>query len=102
MKTTSFEVSRVETQDGGDAKVEISPRDILYTQPAEPLEGELPVIFHKLDLRYGYAYILLIYIGFFSLYLSTCQWIHNDIFDIIGPFSKFSWSLVFQMAYQGL
>ncbi|KAF1869587.1 hypothetical protein Lal_00017162 [Lupinus albus] len=43
----------VETQDGGDAKVEISPRDIIYTQPAEPLEGEQPVIFHKLDLRYG-------------------------------------------------
>lgn len=65
----SFEVSRVETQDGGDAKVEISPRDIIYTQPAEPLEGEQPVILHKLDLRYGYEYKLLIYIGFFSLYL---------------------------------
>ncbi|RDX73869.1 putative glutamyl endopeptidase, chloroplastic, partial [Mucuna pruriens] len=43
----------VETQDGGDAKVEISPRDIVYTQPAEPLEGEQPTILHKLDLRYG-------------------------------------------------
>ncbi|KAK7337522.1 hypothetical protein VNO77_18101 [Canavalia gladiata] len=43
----------VETQDGGDAKVEISPRDIIYTQPAEPLEGEQPTILHKLDLRYG-------------------------------------------------
>ncbi|XP_027353350.1 probable glutamyl endopeptidase, chloroplastic isoform X2 [Abrus precatorius] len=43
----------VETQDGGDAKVENSPRDIIYTQPAEPLEGEQPTIFHKLDLRYG-------------------------------------------------
>ncbi|XP_061350120.1 probable glutamyl endopeptidase, chloroplastic isoform X3 [Gastrolobium bilobum] len=43
----------VETQDGGDAKVEISPRDIVYAQPAEPLEGEQPVILHKLDLRYG-------------------------------------------------
>ncbi|KAJ1412562.1 Six-bladed beta-propeller, TolB-like [Sesbania bispinosa] len=43
----------VETQDGGDAKVEISPRDIIYTQPAEPLEGEQPAILHKLDLRYG-------------------------------------------------
>ncbi|KAL1059867.1 hypothetical protein V6Z11_1Z000300 [Gossypium hirsutum] len=27
-----------ETQDGGDAKVEVSPRDIVYTQPAEPQE----------------------------------------------------------------
>ncbi|KAJ4843041.1 hypothetical protein Tsubulata_037511, partial [Turnera subulata] len=42
-----------ETQDGGDAKVEVSPRDIVYTQPAEPLEGEQPEILHKLDLRYG-------------------------------------------------
>lgn len=40
----------VETQDGGDAKVEVSPRDIVYTQAAE---GEEPRIFHKLDLRYG-------------------------------------------------
>ncbi|KAG7971045.1 hypothetical protein I3843_07G115900 [Carya illinoinensis] len=43
----------VETQDGGDAKVEVSPRDIVYTQPAEPLEGEQPAILHQLDLRYG-------------------------------------------------
>ncbi|KAI4301503.1 hypothetical protein L6164_034778 [Bauhinia variegata] len=43
----------VETQDGGDAKVEVSPRDIVYTQLAEPLEGEQPVVLHKLDLRYG-------------------------------------------------
>ncbi|GMI98885.1 chloroplast glutamyl peptidase [Hibiscus trionum] len=42
-----------ETQDEGDAKVEVSPRDIIYTQPAEPLEGEQPEILHKLDLRYG-------------------------------------------------
>ncbi|MBA0863445.1 hypothetical protein Goshw_021187 [Gossypium schwendimanii] len=42
-----------ETQDGGDAKVEVSPRDIVYTQPAEPQEGEEPEILHKLDLRYG-------------------------------------------------
>lgn len=42
-----------ETQDGGDAKVEVSPRDIIYTQPAAPQEGEQPEIFHKLDLRYG-------------------------------------------------
>ncbi|KAF8039709.1 hypothetical protein BT93_B2045 [Corymbia citriodora subsp. variegata] len=43
----------VETQDGGDAKVEVSPRDIIYTQPAEPLEGEQPEVLHKVDLRYG-------------------------------------------------
>ncbi|XP_024173380.1 probable glutamyl endopeptidase, chloroplastic isoform X1 [Rosa chinensis] len=43
----------VETQDEGDAKVEVSPRDIVHTQPAEPLEGEDPTILHKLDLRYG-------------------------------------------------
>ncbi|KAL9239768.1 hypothetical protein vseg_014059 [Gypsophila vaccaria] len=43
----------VETQDGGDAKVEVSPRDIVYTQPAEASEGEQPTILHKLDLRYG-------------------------------------------------
>lgn len=51
-------VFRVETQDGGDAKVEVSPRDIVYTQPAEPLEGEQPAILHQLDLRYGYDYEL--------------------------------------------
>ncbi|KAK8654390.1 hypothetical protein V6N13_128359 [Hibiscus sabdariffa] len=43
----------VETQDEGDAKVEVSPRDIIYTQPAEPQESEQPEILHKLDLRYG-------------------------------------------------
>ncbi|KAH9626868.1 hypothetical protein KSS87_002268 [Heliosperma pusillum] len=43
----------VETQDGGDAKVEVSPRDIVYMQPAEASEGEQPTILQKLDLRYG-------------------------------------------------
>lgn len=47
---------RAETQDGGDAKVEASPRDIIYSQPAEPHENEQPTVLHKLDLRYGYAY----------------------------------------------
>ncbi|KAM7495801.1 hypothetical protein LguiA_020215 [Lonicera macranthoides] len=42
----------VETQDGGDAKVEVLPLDIIYMQPAEPLGGEQPTILHKLDLRY--------------------------------------------------
>ncbi|XP_047309328.1 probable glutamyl endopeptidase, chloroplastic [Impatiens glandulifera] len=43
----------VETQDGGDAKIEVSPRDIVYAQAAEPLEGENPRILCKLDFRYG-------------------------------------------------
>ncbi|KAJ0975576.1 hypothetical protein J5N97_017541 [Dioscorea zingiberensis] len=43
----------VETQDGGDAKVEVSPRDIVYTEPAEIVNGEQPEVLHKLDLRYG-------------------------------------------------
>ncbi|KAK8947799.1 hypothetical protein KSP40_PGU002035 [Platanthera guangdongensis] len=43
----------VETQDGGDAKVEISPRDIVYVESAEFNKGEEPEILHKLDLRYG-------------------------------------------------
>ncbi|KAL2556586.1 Prolyl oligopeptidase family protein [Forsythia ovata] len=43
----------VEAQDGGDAKVEVSPRDIVYTQPAESLGSEQPAVLHKLDLRYG-------------------------------------------------
>ncbi|KAL4367877.1 hypothetical protein GQ457_05G001680 [Hibiscus cannabinus] len=43
----------VVTQDEGDAKVEVSPRDIIYTQPAELQESEQPEILHKLDLRYG-------------------------------------------------
>lgn len=45
----------METQDGGDAKVEVSPRDIVYTQAADASEGEEPTIFYKLDLRYGYV-----------------------------------------------
>lgn len=52
----------METQDEGDAKVDVSPRDVIYTQPAEPLEGEGPTILHKLDLRYGYEFKLLIFI----------------------------------------
>ncbi|KAM0947593.1 putative acylaminoacyl-peptidase transcription factor WD40-like family [Dioscorea sansibarensis] len=42
-----------ETQDGGDAKVEVSPRDIIYTEPAEIVNGEQPEVLHELDLRYG-------------------------------------------------
>lgn len=33
--------------------MEVSPRDIVYTQSAKPQEGEEPEILHKLDLRYG-------------------------------------------------
>lgn len=43
----------VETQDEGDAKAEVTPRDIVYTESAEPADGEEPEILHKLDLRYG-------------------------------------------------
>lgn len=46
-------VDRVETQDGGDAKVEVNPRDIVYTQPADCPEGEEPQVLYKLELRYG-------------------------------------------------
>eukprot|EP00897_Mesotaenium_endlicherianum_P002958 jgi/Mesen1/2690/ME000167S01839 len=43
----------VETQDGGDAKVEVSPRDIVYTLPAQPAANEQPEVLARLDLRYG-------------------------------------------------
>uniref|UniRef100_A0A7N0TTJ4 Probable glutamyl endopeptidase, chloroplastic n=1 Tax=Kalanchoe fedtschenkoi TaxID=63787 RepID=A0A7N0TTJ4_KALFE len=43
----------VETQDGGDARKEVSPRDIIYSQPAEPLEADAPVVLLKLDFRYS-------------------------------------------------
>eukprot|EP00252_Welwitschia_mirabilis_P024577 TRINITY_DN733_c0_g1_i1.p1 TRINITY_DN733_c0_g1~~TRINITY_DN733_c0_g1_i1.p1 ORF type:complete len:965 (+),score=194.65 TRINITY_DN733_c0_g1_i1:103-2997(+) len=43
----------VETQDGGDAKMDVSPRDIIYTQRAEPQKEEQSEILHKLDLRFG-------------------------------------------------
>ncbi|CAA7388979.1 unnamed protein product [Spirodela intermedia] len=43
----------VETQDGGDAKIEVSPRDIIYTEPAELVDDEQPEVLQKLDLRYG-------------------------------------------------
>ncbi|EMS61523.1 putative glutamyl endopeptidase, chloroplastic [Triticum urartu] len=42
----------VEAQDGGDANVEVLPRDIVYMEPAEPLNGEKPHVLLKLDLRY--------------------------------------------------
>ncbi|CAI5515420.1 unnamed protein product [Closterium sp. Naga37s-1] len=43
----------VETQDGGDAKVDASPRDIVYTLPADPKPGQQPQELCCLDLRYG-------------------------------------------------
>ncbi|XP_078438611.1 prolyl oligopeptidase family protein [Wolffia australiana] len=43
----------VETQDGGDAKVEVSPRDIVYTEPAELADGAEREVLFNLDLRYG-------------------------------------------------
>lgn len=69
----THEIFRVETQDGGDAKVEVSPRDIVYAQPAELVDGEEPEILHKLDLRYGYRndlwLHLFIYLIFWNNYL---------------------------------
>uniref|UniRef100_J3MPC5 Probable glutamyl endopeptidase, chloroplastic n=1 Tax=Oryza brachyantha TaxID=4533 RepID=J3MPC5_ORYBR len=41
----------VEAQDGGDANVEVSPRDIVYMERADPL-NEKPQVFLKLDLQY--------------------------------------------------
>ena len=41
----------VETQDGGDAKVEVSPRDIVYSAPAQLGDGEQPQVVAELDLR---------------------------------------------------
>ncbi|CAI5483686.1 unnamed protein product [Closterium sp. Yama58-4] len=43
----------VETQDGGDAKVDASPRDIVYTLPADPKPAQQPQQLCRLDLRYG-------------------------------------------------
>lgn len=69
----TFILIRVETQDGGDAKVEVSPRDIVYMENAEPINGEQPEILHKLDLRYAYV-------------LQTIpQTIHQ--FTLVGPLS---------------
>lgn len=43
----------VEAQDGGDPKVDASPRDIVYTELAETLGNTEPQIIAKTDLRYG-------------------------------------------------
>lgn len=67
----------METQDGGDAKVEVSPRDIIYSEAAEPLHGEKPSIMHKLDLRYGYANK-----NTLSLYMYVCSCAHTLVFAI--------------------
>ncbi len=44
----------MEAQDGGDANVEVSPRDIVYMELADTLNGEKPQVLLKLDLRYRY------------------------------------------------
>jgi len=46
-------VTRVEAQDGGDPKNEASPRDIVYTEPAE---GGSPQVVAGTDLRYQYVF----------------------------------------------
>eukprot|EP00898_Chlorokybus_atmophyticus_P008599 jgi/Chlat1/8740/Chrsp9S08567 len=43
----------VETQDGGDAKVEVSPRDIVYVQSVGKGAEEKPTELAKLTLRYN-------------------------------------------------
>ncbi|XP_024379189.1 probable glutamyl endopeptidase, chloroplastic [Physcomitrium patens] len=43
----------VETQDGGDPKVDVSPRDIVYSELAEIVANTEPQIIAKTDLRYG-------------------------------------------------
>lgn len=43
----------MEAQDGGDPKNEVSPRDIVYTEPAE---GGSPQVVAGTDLRYQYVF----------------------------------------------
>ncbi|XP_002992516.2 probable glutamyl endopeptidase, chloroplastic [Selaginella moellendorffii] len=43
----------VETQDGGDSREKVSPRDIVYSLRVDSSEAQEPEIIHKLDLRYG-------------------------------------------------
>ena len=38
-----------------DAKVEVSPRDIVHMENAEPINCEEPEILHTLHLSYGYV-----------------------------------------------
>lgn len=59
---------RVEAQDGGDPKVDVSPRDIVYTELAEPVANSEPQIFAQTDLRYGY-HLLFTYISFSGVQL---------------------------------
>lgn len=49
-----YAVSRVEAQDGGDARRDVSPRDIIYSQAAEHLEAEEqgPAVLLELDFRF--------------------------------------------------
>lgn len=49
---------RVEAQDGGDPKVDASPRDIVYTELAEIVANTEPQIIAQTDLRYGYFLLL--------------------------------------------
>jgi hypothetical protein len=50
--------SRVEAQDGGDPKVDASPRDIVYTELAEIVANTEPQVMAQTDLRYGYLWFL--------------------------------------------
>ena len=42
-------------QDGGDSKVDASPRDIVYTELAKIVANTEPQIVAQTDLRYGYV-----------------------------------------------
>lgn len=57
--------TRVEAQDGGDPKVDASPRDIVYTELAEPVANSVPQIIAQTDLRYGY-FICLFFFPFIT------------------------------------
>ncbi|KAH7447457.1 hypothetical protein KP509_01G107700 [Ceratopteris richardii] len=69
----------VETQDGGDARVEVCPRDIIYTQSVGSKDNDGIRMLHKLDLRYGGIIwgddsFALVYESWYKT-RKTCTWI---------------------------
>ena len=58
-------------QDGADANVEVSPRDIVYMEPAEPLNDEKPQTLLKLDLHYRYQSTARLTIPFHDVMMAT-------------------------------
>lgn len=59
----------METQDGGDPKVDVSPRDIVYAEEAGT--GTEPQIIAKTDLRFGYSIFSVFDILFLQLLISS-------------------------------